>query len=186
MKKIAAKKAKDITKHFDLIEEFQPTLDDELAPADYLNALMDIDYYYDAVVFLAHALPVREAVWWACVCSRYHAQGAEAKYQLSLKAAESWAYEPSEENRQICKKFTVESEFATPASCAAAAAFWSGGNINAKDKPAMEPVPYTYAHAVTSAIAMAAGYGTPEENEVEKRYRVYLQHGINIANGGNG
>jgi len=186
MKKIAAKKAKDITKHFELIEEFQPTLDDELPPADYLKALMDIEYYYDAVAFLAHALPAREAVWWACVCSRYHAQGAEEKYQQSLKAAETWAYKPTEENRRICHKFVVDAEFATPACCTAAAAFWSGGNINAKDEPAMEPPPYTYAHAVTSAIAMAAGYGIPEQKEVEKRYRVYLQHGINIADGGNG
>jgi hypothetical protein len=33
---------------------------------------------------------------------------------------------------------------------------------------------------------MSAGFGTPEEKEVEKRYREYLKHGVNIANGGNG
>ena len=31
---------------------------------------MDAHEYTDAVRFLAHALPKREAVWWACLCVR--------------------------------------------------------------------------------------------------------------------
>ena len=34
-------------------------------PRDYVALLMERELYPDAVRFLAHALPKREAVWWA-------------------------------------------------------------------------------------------------------------------------
>lgn len=186
MKKVVAKKAVDIILNFELIEEFQPLLDYEQAPAEYFETLMNNEHYHDAVIFLAHAIPTREAVWWACVCSRHHMQDADVTYQLGLNAAEAWAYDSTEENRRICEKYVEKENNATPASWAATAAFWSGGSITAIDKPAMEPPPNIYAHAVAGAIIKSAGLGTPPVKEVEKRYKNYLKHGIDIANGGNG
>lgn len=186
MKKVIAEKAIDIIKNFELVEEFQPVLDDEQVPAQYLETLMDNEHYQDAVIFLAHAIPAKEAVWWACVCSRHHKEDADVTYQLGLNAAEAWVYDPTEENRRICERYVEKENNATPASWAAAAAFWSGGSITVINKPSMEPPPHIYAHAVAGAIIKSVGLGTPTEKEVEKRYKSYLKHGIDIANGGNG
>jgi hypothetical protein len=186
MQKVVAEKASEITRHFELQEEFQPALDDDLPPGEFFQALMDNKHYHDAVTFLAHAIPSREAVWWACVCARYHMEDADVKYQLGLKAAEAWVYDPSEENRRVCEKYAEEGDYATPASWACAAAFWSTGSITAADAPIMEAPPYIYAHAVTGSIVMAVGWKQPDPEVVEERYQTYLKHGLNIANGGNG
>ncbi len=186
MQKVIAEKASDIVKHYELEEESGALLTEDQMPADFLAALMEKELYHDAVTFLAHSLPVREAVWWACVCSRYFLEGSDVKYQLALNAAEAWVYEPNEQNRRIAEKYAEEGDYATPASWAAAAAFWSGGSITNAEDPAMEPPPHLYAHAVTGSVVMAAGWQEPEAEEVNKRYQTYLQHGINIANGSNG
>jgi len=186
MKKITTKTAKDIAQRFELQEESQALLTEEQTPGEFLQILMDNSHYHDAVTFLAHAFLVREAVWWACVCARYHIEDADAKFQLALKAAEVWVYEPTEENRRVAEKYAEEGNYATPASWAAAAAFWSGGSINAIGEPAMEPPSDIYAHAVGGSIIMSAGLGMPAAKEVEERYNTYLKHGINIADGGNG
>lgn len=187
MKKVTAKTAKDIAQYFDFQEEqCQSLLSEKQTPAEFLQALIDNGHYYDAVNFLAHAIPVRESVWWACVCVRYHIESSDVKCKLALKAAEAWVYDPSEQNRRVAEKHAEEGGYATAASWAAAAAFWSGGSIIAVGEPAVEPAPYLYAHAVAGAIVMAAGLGAPDEAEVVQRYQTYLQHGINIANGSNG
>ena len=186
LKKVVAEKAKDITQHFELTEEFQPVLDDEVPPAEFLQTLVDNGHYHDAITFLAHSLPPREAVWWACVCCRYFLEGSDVKYQLALNAAEAWVYDPSEQNRRIAEKYAEEGDYATPASWAAAAAFWSGGSITKENDPAMEPPAFLYAHAVTGSVVMAAGWYEPDEDDMKQRFETYLKHGISIANGGNG
>ena len=50
----------------------------------------------------------------------------------------------------------------------------------------MAPPAYLYAHAVAGAIIMSASQDMPAEADVEARYQRYLEHGIDIANGGNG
>lgn len=186
MQKVTADKASEIVKHYELEEESGALLNDEQKPEEFLNALMEKELYNDAVTFLAHSLPVREAVWWACVCSRYFVEDSDVKYQLALNAAETWVYEPNEQNRRIAEKYAEEGDYATPSSWAAAAAFWSGGSITDEKDPAMEPPPYLYANAVTGSVVMAAGWKEPEAEEAKNRFQTYLQHGINIANGKNG
>jgi hypothetical protein len=58
-------------------------------PQEFLNLLIQEGLFQDAVSFLAHALPKREAVWWAWVCAR-RAAGAEPppKIKESLDATE--------------------------------------------------------------------------------------------------
>lgn len=186
MQKVDAEKASDIAKHYELDDESRELLTDDQKPSDFLDTLINNGLYHDAVTFLAHSLPVREAVWWACVCSRYYLEGSDVKYQLAQNAAEAWVYDPSEQNRRVAEKYAEEGDYATPASWAAAAAFWSGGSITEEKEPAMEPPPFLYAHAVTGSVVMAAGWKEPDEDEVTERYQAFLKHGINIANGGNG
>ncbi|HEY5603542.1 MAG TPA: Twin-arginine translocation pathway signal [Gammaproteobacteria bacterium] len=186
MQKVGADKAIDIVRHYELEKESRALLTEDQRPSEFLDTLIKNELYYDAVTFLAHSLPAREAVWWACVCCRYFLEGSDVKYQLALNAAEAWVYDPSEQNRRIAEKFAEEGDYATSASWAAAAAFWSGGSITKENDPAMEPPAFLYAHAVAGSVVMAAGWKQPEADEVKQRFETYLKHGISIANGGNG
>ena len=186
LQKVNADKAAEIAKHYDLEAESRALLTEDQKPSDFLETLIEKGLYHDAITFLAHSLPVREAVWWACVCTRYFVEDSDVKYQLALSAAEAWVYQPTEQNRRVAEKYAEEGDYATPASWAAAAAFWSGGSITAEGEPAMAPPPFLYAHAVAGSVVMCAGWQEPEAEEVEKRFQAYLKHGISIANGGNG
>lgn len=186
LKKVTAACAQEIAQRFDLMSESQPLLTDTHTPGEFLRILIDHGHNPDAVTFLAHAMPAREAVWWACLCTRYHLADSDAQYQQTHAAAEAWVRKPTEENRREAETCAETSHYSTPASWVAAAAFWSNGSIAPASEPVMEPPSYLYAHAVASAIIMSTGHGMPAEKEVEERYRNYLKHGIAIANGGNG
>src|SRR5262245_53177425 len=68
--KVTPKSAADIGKLFTLGDEAKPLLRDGMTPRQYLDILIDKQQYVDAVRFLAHLLPKREGVWWACLCAR--------------------------------------------------------------------------------------------------------------------
>jgi len=186
MKKITANTAHEIAQRFKLQEESQALLTEKQTPEEYLQLMTKHKHYHDAVTFLAHGLPAREAVWWSSVCARYHYDACASNDQVALVTAETWVRHPEECNRRLAEKHAEAGDYATPASWAAAAAFWSGGSISAEGDPVMEPPPYLYAHAVAGAIIMAAGFKTPAVNIVEQRYQTYVEHGSNIANGGTG
>src|SRR6266536_3929242 len=96
--KVTAKSAVEICKLVPLGDEAKKLLRDGLTPRQYLDVLIEKQQYVDAVRFLAHALPKREAVWWACLCAR-KAVGPNppAPIQAALQAAEKWVVDPSED-----------------------------------------------------------------------------------------
>src|ERR1051326_6159110 len=105
-------------------------LRDGQPPREFLNLLVEKALFPDAVRFLAHALPKREAVWWACLCAgQVFATEAPAKMTAALRAAEQWVEEPSEDHRRAALPAAEVAEFGTPGGCAALAAFWSGGSL---------------------------------------------------------
>src|SRR3546814_7816600 len=54
----------------------------------------------EAVRFLAHALPKREAVWWGSQAARRSlGETAAPEAGAALDAAEAWVYKPTEDNR---------------------------------------------------------------------------------------
>lgn len=186
LQKVTAKSAQEITQRFQFVDEFQPVLDHDLSPAEFMRLLLNGEHYSDAVVFLAHALPMREAIWWACVCARYHLNATDQLYQQGLTIAEAWVYDPSDAHRRICKRYMEQGEKPSAASLVCSACFWTGGTISVADAPPMEVPPHLYMHAVAAAIITAVGFQMPDKKLRQQRYITYLKHGINIANGGNG
>ena len=177
--------ANELVKYFDIDDESIKLLEPEYSAGEYLEKLIENKFYLDAIHLLSLALPKREAIWWACICAKYHEQQHNDEiYNAGIKAAENWVYDPSEKNRRIAEYYAEQGNYETAASWSAAAAFWAGGSITAEGEPTVEPAPYLYAHAVSGAIIMAVGM--TETNDINEVYHQYLQHGINIANGGNG
>lgn len=186
MKKINAKTAQELTVHYDAIaDDAFELLESDLSPQDYLNALIDKQYFADSIIFLAHALPKREAIWWACLCSKaVLTKETKADDLASLTMAEKWVYEPDDKKRRMCGTLAEKGEYKTAQNWTAAAVFWSGGSITKEDDPAMEPAPYLYAHAVSGAILNAVGMS--EVDEIDMQFQQFIDHGLNIADGGNG
>ena len=133
--KVTAKTAAEVCKLFPLGDEAKKLLRDGMAPRPFLDVLIEKQEFADAVRFLAHALPKREAVWWACQCAR-QAYGANPPAPLgpALQAAEKWVIDPSEENRRAAHAASEAAGLGVPAGCAAMAAFFSGGSLGAADR----------------------------------------------------
>lgn len=185
--KITAATAAEVCQHYKLSDSAKNCLTEGSTPASFIWTLVEQNLFPDAIRFLAFALPRREAVWWACVCTRmlHDQQQTVASEQAdALAAAEAWVYKPNEENRRIAGEKADQTERQYPADWTASAAFWSGGNISAAGQAIVQPPDHLCPHAIASAVLLAAAEG--DSAELHNRYRDYLTRGIDIAKGGTG
>ena len=152
-----------------------------MAPREFLNVLVEKQQFPDAVRFLAHVMPKREAVWWAWMCAR-RAAGEEPAppVQASLQATEKWIKEPTEENRRAAMKAAEEADLKTAAGCAGLAAFFSAGSLAPPHAAVVEPGEFLAAKAVTGAVIFAA-VGVEPEKSAEK-FRNYIDQGVGVVN----
>jgi hypothetical protein len=183
--KIKEVNAHVIAQGIGLDEQATALLQDQSTTVDYLNQLIALKFYPDAVRFLAHALPKREATWWACLCARNTLTDKTPANEIkAIELGEAWVYKPTEDNRKPTLAAAEETEYKTAASWAAIAAFWSGDDISPVPQAVIPPAEKLYAKAVIGAVMLAATQG--EANKVNDKYLLFLQQGINIASGGDG
>lgn len=169
----------------ELDEEARQLLQDDTAPAQYLQQLIEKELYPDAVRFLAVALPKREAIWWACSCARLTLGESPSPVDVkAIEAAEAWVYKPTEENRHLTRPTAEATQFKTPAGWAAIAAFWSGGNISPAEGAVVPPAEELTGKAVIGAVMLAAVRSGADR--IKANYRLFLKKGLHIANGGDG
>jgi hypothetical protein len=149
-------------------------------PREFVSQLVANGLFPDAVRVIAHALPRREAVWWAWVCARKVA-GAEPAppVQAALDATERWIVQPSEENRREALLFGEAAEFGTAAGCAALAAFMSSGSLAPPEVPPVPPGEYLTAKAVSGSVTLAAVATEPER--AEEKFQEFLKLGLEVA-----
>ena len=184
--KISARQASEILSRFELSEEAAAFAEKgALTPLEFIKQLLQQDLYFDAVKFLAHSLPKREAVWWACLAvKKTLSPGAPAAQQAALNAAEQWAISPSEDKRQLARAWSEKTGQRSAASWAATAAFWSGGSIAKPGEPEIAPPPFLYAHAVSGAVSMAAF--EPDPDRAADQFKLFIRQGLDLAAGGRG
>lgn len=183
--KIKEPQAAVIMDGVELTEPAQALLVQYPQTADYLAQLLSQQLYLDAIRFLAHALPKREATWWACLCARRAATEQTPANQLqAIELAEAWVYRPTEENCKVTRAAAEAIGFRTPASWAAMAAFWSGDNISPVPYAIVPPDAKLFAKAVAGAVMLAAAQG--DASQVTAQYELSLRQGLNIAGGGDG
>jgi Family of unknown function (DUF6931) len=176
--------AAEIGKLFPLGDEAKKLLRDGLTPRQYLDVLLEKQCYIDAVRFLAHALPKREAVWWACLCARSAAGTLGTDPQTAaLQTAERWVTDPSEANRRAAQDAAETAGMGTPAGCAAMAAFWSGGSMAPPNVPVVPPGETLTAHGVAGAVLLAAVVTEPQK--AAEKQRKFLTQGLEVLAGGN-
>jgi len=171
--------AAEMCERFPIGVEARALLRAGMSPHEFLDALIDNGELVDAVQFLAHAMPRREAVWWACRAAFATAPAGAA--EAACGAAEAWVVEPVEDRRVAAQRVAEAAGFDTPAGCAAAAAAWSGGSLAPPGAPVVPPGEYLTAHGAAAAVMLAAVSGPAEA--IPEAYRALLVHGQAIARG---
>jgi hypothetical protein len=156
--------------------------------ADVADAIVRLEaagFAVEAVRVLAHALPKREAVWWACMCatSTTPADLAEPDRQAK-ETAELWVRQQKDEQRRAAMAHAEASGFQTPEAWSGVAAFWSGDSMAPPTLPAVPPPADAAGRAVAGAVALSAVRG--DVTRQPARLKRFLESGRNIASGGPG
>ena len=140
----------------------------------------------EAARLTAHALPKREAVWWACMCANaVPAPALSAADAAARVAAEAWVRKPADDSlRRAAWDAAQKTEFRSPEAWAAVGAFWSGGSMAPEGQPEVPPAEHLTGVAVSGAVVMAAVRGRPER--AEARLGRFLAAARDIAAGGAG
>ncbi|OAN17816.1 Twin-arginine translocation pathway signal [Photobacterium jeanii] len=186
--KIPQLNATDILDLYEASEELLTLAKQHEQPASLIRAAINAELYSDTAIFLAHALPVREAVWWACCCASLRPDWSEDESN-AVRAAKAWVHTPDETARRFAEQMATKADLQTGAGWVAQAAFWSGGSMTSPSDPVVPPPANLYAHAVAGAINLCAALPINDEvegDEAKKRYIAFFNIGLNIAQGGNG
>jgi hypothetical protein len=150
-----------------------------------LERLEATGFALEAVRVLAHALPKRESVWWACMCATATAPVDLAESdQLAQQNAEQWVRRQTDDWRRAAMEFAQAGGCLTAEAWTAIAAFWSGDSIAALGQPPIAPLPQQTGSAVAAAVSLAAVRG--DGKRYPERLRRFLGSGRDIASGGNG
>jgi hypothetical protein len=146
----------------------------------FVDALVEREMFPDAVRFIAHALPRREAVWWAWVCARKAAGAAPPPaIKAALDATEQWIMQPTDETRRQAMHFAEIAEFGTPAGAAGLSAFLSGGGLGPPEAPPVAPGEFMTAKAVSGSVTLAAVVDAPEH--ATEKFKEYIRLGLEVA-----
>jgi hypothetical protein len=182
LSKIKARKAREVPGGDWLDEESLALLRDDPTPLEFLDALIAHERFADAIHFLAHAIPKREAVWWGCLCIKLAGgENLSPKELAALTAAVRWALRPEEEYRAAAKEPAKAAGLGVPAGNLALAVQFSGGSLTPPGLPEVPPKPTLTAQSVAGAIKLAAVTAPPEK--IELMFRQFLALGIGIARG---
>jgi predicted component of type VI protein secretion system len=173
--------AATICELFELDDEAKPLLEPQHTVRQFFLLLGKRQLFADAARLLAHALPKREAVWWA-------AQSVRAAFgdqlppadRAALAVAEEWVVEPTEANRRRAETAAERTKHETAAGWSAAAAFWSGGSIAPAGMPDVPPKETLTAQAVVVAITMSAA---SDPKKMAARHAEFLALGARVADG---
>ena len=149
-------------------------------PKEFIQSLLASELFPDAVGFLAHALPRREAVWWAWVCARKSAGPTPPPpIKAALDATERWIMQPTDDNRRQAMAFAEAADVGTPAGAAALSAFLSSGSLGPPETPPVPPGEFMTAKAVAGSVTLAAVTVEPEKAKVH--FAEYVKLGLEVA-----
>ena len=180
--KISAATAIEICARFQVPNDAVALLREGMAPREYLQTLLDAKKYVAAIDFLAHALPLREGIWWGCLCLQHaFGEALSPADRAAAIAAIQWVLRPGEEVRTAARTPAEAAGAASVAGALASAAFLSGGNVAPPGMPPSPPAPFASAKAVARAVKLAAIHCPPAR--ILENQRVMAELGIGLAEG---
>ncbi|MEL7449216.1 MAG: hypothetical protein AAFN78_08400 [Pseudomonadota bacterium] len=179
--KISGRPPAAVCERFELSEDAQAISPEGLTPEQFLARLIEGEHFADATNFLAHALPSREAVWWAAASTRAGTPELDANNAQVLSLAERWVRDPTDDNRYAAFAAAQQAGLNSPASFVGVAAYMSGKSIAPKDlDDVAAPEGVTGTMAACAVILVAV---TPDPLKASDKYRQFLAKGMDIAAG---
>jgi hypothetical protein len=164
----------------ELSDEAREILATEAQGPAFIERLAADGQYSDAIAFLAHALPRREAVWWAWLCARAAAgEKPPASVVASLEATKTWIAEPTDPHRRAALDAAEVAGIGTPAGCAGLAAFLCGDTLGPAEAPPAPPGEYAAAKAIGGSINLAAVIDV--KRDIAGRYAEFVKQGLELA-----
>jgi hypothetical protein len=164
----------------ELSDEARDILAPDVPGRTFVEKLVETEQYSDAIAFLAHALPRREAVWWAWLCARAAAgDKAPASVVVSLEATKTWIAEPTDPHRRAALDAAEVAGIGTPAGCAGLAAFLCGDTLGPAEAPPAPPGEYAAAKAIGGSINLAAV--SDVKLDIGARYAEFVRQGLELA-----
>jgi len=192
-KKVIAERVGDVLGDAGLEPESIELLEPEMRPEAFVQALSEAELWVDAIKVLAHSLPPRELVWWACVCARHSGAVADDREEMAaLVAAERWVYKPSKENRHEAFRLVQESTSGSAGSVTAMAAAFSEGTTPLADGKEVENEDNSLPGLVLAAVMISANASANASANIEankdfdEQSRIYVESARDIACGGDG
>ena len=146
------------------------------------RALVKAGLTEDAVSVLAQSLSRRGAAWWACRVARQEAGGNLAPKELrALETAEAWVRQPEQLKAYAAQDAANVAGLASPAGCAALAAFLAGDSLAPPHLDPLPPLPHLAGMAAAGAVKLSAARRAPA-NPKQELLRL-LDTGFAIAAG---
>ncbi|WCN08116.1 hypothetical protein GV055_03875 [Marinomonas mediterranea] len=185
MKKVPFQAVAPILKHFELSDDVVETVDPALSPEQLVTHLLKLEANIDLANFWAHALPMRESIWWACIGVSKRTDVLKPLEKQVLDASLAWVKSPTEPLRRQIEVLIEKLPNESASKWLGMAVFWSGsGSIAPIDNPIVMPAEFLYAKAVGGAVNTAAAL--PEWDGYKMFYKDVFRSAMDLANGGTG
>lgn len=181
--KASAKTAAEVCKCFPLSPAAAKLLREDMQPRSFLDLLIEKQHYADAVRFLAHTMPKREAIWWACLCIRpERGVVVPPPAAAAQQAADAWVVDPSDEKRRAAHAAAQAPGIGPPVKLTCEAAFFSDGSMGPAEFQAVPPPEHLAATTAANAVILAA---VAEPAKMNAKYNQFLSLGQEVAAGKN-
>lgn len=185
MKKIPYQDSKKILSYFDLSDEAKDVVQDSLPPIEVIRVLQKESLNIDLATFIAHALPMRESIWWATLATSLRKADLSQAENKVIEDSASWVKQPNEALRRDIEKSIQPLANESSAKWLGQAVFWSGqGSIAPVENPVVMPADFLHAKAVAGAVNTAAAL--PEWSGYKGYYKQVITMALDIADGGSG
>lgn len=171
-------KATEVTRYVNLGEEAKKMLTPEISANEFIEALVAKQLHPDAVQFIAHYLPKRQAVWWALGCVKQGVPEMTPEQDAALKTTERWIAEPTEENRQAAFRAAETADTTTPFGITALAAYYSEALPPTADPKTNAKAYFITAKLVTAAVMLAA---TADPEQLKPRFSGFVNKGVEVV-----
>jgi len=146
----------------------QALLKPGMTSSEYIHTLEGKKQSVDAVKALAHGMPERDSVSWACQSSQKVADKLNPQELAATKAAEEWVKSPTDANKMAAGEAASRTDFKGPGGWAAQAAAWSqkpapaagsalaGGATSVPTRATATPATSTLTPAAVSGVVLLA------------------------------
>ena len=182
LKKLSNTPAAKILAQGNAVLQSRVTAPASASVAEVLLELEGKEALIDMLQLLAHSLPAREAIWWACLSAR-DILPRGAPLPACLTAAEAWVYQPGVVNRTRAREALDSAGHDDDTVFCAMAACFADGTLGPGELEDYQAPRGAVGGAVFGMTLMSLFH---DADEVETRGPLLLARALDIARGGTG